>query len=79
MSDAQAYLIGGGSDGQGINQCVFKLRRQYGSGRWEDYEYIDLGPGFPFVLRAATKPLSRDEVIARLRSLGLVPSTAGSD
>ena len=45
MSDAQAYLIGGESDGDGINERVFKLRRQYGRGKWKDYEHIDLGSG----------------------------------
>lgn len=77
MSDAQAYLIGGESDGDGIDERVFKLRRQFGHGRWEDYEHIDLGAGFPFVLRAATNPLNRDEVIARLQALGLAPPIIG--
>jgi len=77
MSDVQAYLIGGESDGDAIDERVFKLRRQYGRGRWEDYEHIDLGIGFPFVLRAATNPLSRDDVIARLRALGLAPPITG--
>lgn len=77
MSDVQAYLIGGESDGDAIDERVFKLRRQYGRGAWEDYEHIDLGTGFPFVLRAATNPLSRDDVIARLRALGLAPPITG--
>lgn len=75
MADVQAYLIGGGSDGETIGERHFRVKRVYEDGRWECYEHVDLGAGYPFVLRAAADPLSNDEVIARLKALRIIPST----
>lgn len=72
MSDI-AYLIGGRSDGLSVEPAVFRVKVNYPDKTWEIYEHLDLGGGYPIVLRALSYEIDIDaaKALIRQRSLGL--------
>jgi hypothetical protein len=76
--DAEAYLVGGKKERGKLPSKVFSAKVHYDNTghNWEMHYHLDLGEGWPFVLRAHSDMRDADHIRELVRSWGLAPPPA---